>query len=235
MRTFTEHVRQGVGRAQSLEQGAQFFAREVYGACSSQLVLARTYVAMPLYRLPARERAFATAIAKANAQLARLHDETPTLTLLGTSGVKPQWGDRSLSSGHVAIPLTDTRSVDAAPMVASLLQSLGVQLAWFDAPREVFVRKLVGGMNGIFYVRDAAQTRDSQGRLVIPAQDFVQQHGVKTVFGVGGSYLNGWLTTSIFFSRDLLDRSVADAFIPVGTAFKMATMQLVASGRIFAA
>jgi hypothetical protein len=228
-------LRQGLADAASLEEAAQRFCLALQRDFAPSLVRASTYVAMPLYRLGPRERDFATALAQREGAGAKLRDETLVLTLLGTAGVEPAWSDRRQSRGHVALPLVESRFVASVPMVASLLQALGLKLEWFDAPRarDVFTRRLVGGFNGLFHVPDARTARDAEGRLVIPAQDFVEAHGVRTVFGIGGSYLNGWITATVLFTRDSVRVAQAEAFTPLASAFKLATMHHVAEGRLF--
>ena len=39
---------------------------------------------------------------------------------------------------------------------------------------------------GMFFIDDAAVDEDEQGRKIIAAQDFVEEHNIKSVFGFGG-------------------------------------------------
>ncbi len=229
-----DQVEPMLAQADSLEQAAQTFVTAVRHMFVDDVVLARMYVAMPLSRLPARERAFADGLALSKGLSDKVVDETMTLTLLGTDGALPAWCDRRRSQGHIAIPLAGGQFVASVPMVAALLQALGVDLTWLDVPRDVFARRLVGGFNGVFYVADASTTVDAQQRLVIPAQDFVAQHSVRSVFGVGGAYLNGWIAGAILFTTAVVPQDRAALFTPLATVFKLATMHLIASGRIFA-
>ena len=91
----------------------------------------------------------------------------------------------------------------------------------------------MGGFNGVFYVADAATARDSQGRFIIPAQDFVAKYGVKTVFGLGGAYLGGALAACIVFAGEQLPRQQAERFAGLATPFKAATAELVRSRQYF--
>jgi hypothetical protein len=224
-------LRVGLQTATSVEQATQHFADVARAGLGGSVVLCRVYLTLPAYRLPAREKAFALALAQKHGR--RLEDETSVLTLMGTSGALPAWGDRRSSQGHVAIPLIDTRFVESVPMVASMLREFGVDLSWFDIPRAVFIRKLMGGLNGMFYVADAREARDASGRLIIPAEDFVAAHQVRTVFGVGGAYLNGWIVNAIFFTRAILDTDQLTPFSALAATLKIATMGLVARGAIF--
>ena len=222
-----------LARAKSLESASQEYASAIYERFAATLVLARVYVLMPFYRLPARDRQFAETVARGKRVGSALRDETSCLTLMGTRGEKAEWNARGNSERHGAIPLLDARFVESVPMVASMLRALGVPLDWFDVPREVMTRRMSGGFNGLFYVDDARTARDGQGRLVIPDQGFVDGHRVRTVFGFGGSYLNGWITTAIFFSRDALAPAEIEPLSQTISPFKLATMHLIATGKLF--
>ncbi len=82
--------------------------------------------------------------------------------------------------------------------------------------------------------RDAKTRVDQQNRKIVSAQDFVAAHDIKTVFGLGGSYLNGSFVTIIIFTREFVEQSQAEGFMLLVNAFKIATMRLVMQGAIFA-
>jgi hypothetical protein len=50
------------------------------------------------------------------------------LTLLGTAGDEPAWNSRHRSRAHRVIPLPSAEIVRSAPMIAGLLNDLGVDL-----------------------------------------------------------------------------------------------------------
>jgi hypothetical protein len=58
---------------------------------------------------------------------------------------------------------------------------------------------MLGGRNGTFYVQDARTAVDSLGRHVIAARDFAQEFAIRTVFGMGGAYVDGTMAVAIFF------------------------------------
>ncbi len=76
---------------------------------------------------------------------------------------------------------------------------------------------------------------DGQGRNVIDAQDFVKEYGVRTVFGFGGTYLGavGTFVTPIFFYRETLEQSTVERLQMMVNAFKPATADQMAQGRVF--
>jgi hypothetical protein len=221
--------------APSLAVAAQRFAERARRELGEQLPLVRIYAALPSESLPARERAFAIAAARGGGVL--LTPQTPVLSLLGTAGDKPEWNERLRSERHLAIPLLNADFVDAIPMVARLLGEIGVDLRGLDREPKTgnapLARPLIGGFNGVFYVPDARTERDSKGRLVIPDQQFVAAHSIRTVFGMGGSYLGEAWVTAILFTREALARSTAERFAVLISSFKMSTHQLVSERRFF--
>jgi hypothetical protein len=128
------------------------------------------------------------------------------LVLLATVGDEPAWNDRRMSKNHQAIPLPSRHIVESAPMVAQLIRELGLDLAEIIQPAQGVVRELAGRTYGVFHVADAL------GSPYIPAQDFVQRHGVRSVIGFGGAVSSGDLAAMIVFSRVPIAIDVADRF-----------------------
>ena len=217
----------------TVEQAARIFARglsERFADC----VLARIYLTVPLRDLPRRNRDFARQQAAARKAESRLQDDTQVLSLFGTWGLEEAWRDRRNSKGHVGIPLVDASFVSGIPMVARLFEELGMgDFEWSLSRGDELVRKLMGGFNGVFYVADASTARDKEGRHIIPAQDFIAEHGVRTVFGMGGAYLSGTLVACIVFAGAQLSRQQAERFAGLVTPFKAATAPLVRARQYF--
>ena len=99
-----------------------------------------------------------------------------------------------------------------------------------DGRPTIATRRMLGGTNATFYVADAPKAVDSDGRQIIPDQTFVKTHGIRTVFGMGGAWLDGTLAVAIFFTTELLERLTVDRFPSLISNFKMATAKLAASG-----
>jgi hypothetical protein len=216
-------------RATCIVDAAQFFVSE-FAKEYPETVLVRIFGVLPFSSLREKERAFAASIAGGSLDL---REETPALSLLGTYGRKPAWQARATSRGHLAIPLLNQQFIEGAPMVSALLGSVGVDFKAFADHTASFTRLMAGGRNGAFYVRDARVAKDDRGRLVIPAQDFVEASGVRTVFGMGGAYFNGMIVAMIVFTDQIIERPSVDRFPSLISHFKMATMSLVASGAVF--
>jgi hypothetical protein len=213
----------------SLEEAAQAFALTL-AASSTTAILARVFVVVPMSKLSDSDRQFATALV-ANDPL--LEEQTPVLCLLGTAGREAQWCDRNQSSGHRAIPLLGAPFVQNVPMIAKLLADLDVSFVKLDQGTVLDTRPLLGGKNGAFFVDDARVTEDARGLRVIPSRDVVDAYGVRTVFGMGGAYLDGTLAIAIVFTSEVIDRLVADRFPSLISNFKMATSALLIRGAIY--
>jgi hypothetical protein len=213
--------------ATSVEHAAQAFAVDLAKTFPS-IVLARIFATVPLERLQPGDHAYATTMARGNPDL-RPH--TRVLSLLGTAGADPAWCDRRLSAGHRAIPLLNRTFVQNAPMIAKLLADLEVDLAGLDNGSPIATRRMLGGLNNMFFVPDA-QAPESDGRHVIAAQDFVKARGIRTVFGMGGSYVDGTLVIAIAFTTERIERRAVDRFPSLIGNFKMATGALAARGRL---
>jgi hypothetical protein len=219
----------GGGQPRTLEAAAQGFVTAFAGAFTDA-ALVRMFAVMPFQDVPEPERTFARSLGGHDP---RLSERTRVLTLLGTAGHEPRWNDRRASRGHLCIPLLDRSFVESAPMIAKLLADIDVDLAGFDDGRPIATRKLLGGNNGMFYVQDASTAKDVQGRHIIPDQAFVKKHGIRTVFGMGGAYLEGILVLSIIFSKAEVPRIAVDRFPSLIVNFKMVTAALVQKGSAF--
>ena len=137
------------------------------------------------------------------------------------------------SQGHVGIPLVSSGFVDQIPMIARLLQQIGIGLNWIDTEDIKIVAENASTLSGMFYVADAATEEDSQGRKIIPMQDFVSQYGVKTVFGFGSGYSNGMIVVLVVFTNESVPESKAKIFEPLISTFKGNTVALATSGKVF--
>ena len=82
-------------------------------------------------------------------------------------------------------------------------------------------------------MQNASTAKDDRGRSVIPDQVFAKKYGVNTVFGMGGSYVDGTLAVAVFFTTEQLERMVVDRYPSLIGNFKMATADLMSEGRIF--
>jgi hypothetical protein len=216
----------------SLEEASRAWLDAVYEPLAQALVLARVFAILPRSALPPPEAEHADRVAGAAGHA--LDGRSPVMTLLATRGTRPEWNERLLSQLHLALPLTSSAVVEASPMVASLLDDMGVRLtsvSW--GPRLVSSAREVPE-HPTFYVPDAVTSTDTRGRLKIPARAFVVAHDVKTVFGVAGSLGGGTMFAMVLFARQHVTRAVAEQLVPLAAFFRERAVVLAARGAFFA-
>ena len=233
IRDFRERMQTALHDAKNLQAAAQECARLLYEEFPETIVLARLFVTLPFKDLPTRDQAFVTALARAKEIRPLLNDKTPVLSLLGTFGAEDAWNDRYQSQTHLGIPLVTANFVESIPMVARLMSDMGLGSDWFNKSEPDILVKNLGRAAGVFYVRDAKTWLDGQNRQIVSGQDFVTAHDIKTVFGLGGSYLNGSFITMIMFTRETIEQAQAEAFMLLVNTFKTVTLSLVMDGAIF--
>jgi len=229
-----EQVREQTKNLRHLETAAQRLTDILYEAFSDSIVLVRMFATVPFGQLPEFNQVFVKKLATTNGISHLVNQDMLVLSLLGTRGSNPMWNDRRRSQGHVGIPLASATFIDKIPMMSRLLKDLGLNLDWIDSHDTDIVMKTIGSMSGIFYVRDAKQAVDTQGRKIIAAQDFVAAQSIKTVFGLGGGYATSkTFLTVIVFCRETVDKTQAALFSPIVGLFKSNTIPIASSGAIF--
>lgn len=196
--------------------------------------LLRAYATIPHGELPPDDARFAGELARIAGLGDVLTPATTVLSLMATCGALPEWNDRRLSQGHRAIPLLSAEFVGAAPMVSRLLLELGVEMSWLEGGDSSLVTRHLGATwVGVFHVADARTARDARGRLVIPAQGFVAEHGVRTVFGLGVAWSTGSILSVIAFTRESLTREQCAELVPLARVLKVATADMASAGALY--
>src|SRR5581483_10890694 len=201
-------LRREARNAGSVQEACQSVIEGLVDRLGDSLRLARAYMTVPWQRLPEADKIFARTVA-ANALAGHLlRNDTQVLSLLGTAGAEPLWGDRYSSRGHLAIPLLSPEFVAGIPMVSGLIDQLGSSGRWYGQIAPASGKEIFGVFSGTFFVPEARTGRDSSGRLLIPAQDFVESYGIRSVFGVGGQFqASGMILACIFFSSVTLEET----------------------------
>jgi signal transduction histidine kinase len=222
---------EAAGSAICFEDIAQALTRRLYDEFTRSIVLTRCYITAPMASLPATNAAWVKSLAEAKGIAHELKPTTPVISLVGSAGRRAEWNSRRLSQGHVGIPMVSASFIDAIPMMSRLMASLGGDLAWIDSDDISHVVSQLGTISGVFYVPDATTETDAKGRKVIPAADFVAEHGVKTVFGVGGAFNSGQIIVLLTFCSEHVSREIAEQFQQPMLQFKSATAPLL--GQIF--
>lgn len=225
-------VESNLQQAQTLEAAAQQLAAALHTTFEESVLLARVYTTVPFETLPPANQSFVRALA---GEAADLKDTTPVLSLIGTHGQEADWNSRHKSQGHVGIPLISSAFVSAIPMIARLLHELGVPGDWVDSHDTNMILETIGHTAGLFFVDNATEATDTQGRKIIAAQDFVSAYGVRSVFGIGGAYPDtGQILVIIVFCRLSVSRDTAEHFLPLVSLFQNKTAALVGAQQIFA-
>ena len=149
------------------------------------------------------------------------------LTLLATAGDEPAWNARRGSARHQTIPLPGHDVVERLPMVAQLINQLGVPVEAVVAPDPALLLDLQQRTFNVFHVPAAA------GSPYIPAQeDFVAPYGIRSALGFGGILPSGDLFAVILFSLTPVNRETADLFKPLALSAKLAVLPF-AAGPVF--
>ena len=207
-------VRKGLRGAESLEEAANMLVKYLYDNCVDAVsgdrscVLARFYKTHPYAGLEPDLQGVASA---------QLGDGVPPgdmrcLTLLATAGDEPAWNSRHASRSHQAIPLPTADIVRRAPMIARLIEDLGLDIESVVRGGAPASRPGEARTYDVFHVEEA------RGSPHIPAQrDFVLRYGITSVVGFGGLLRSGELFAVILFSR---------ARIPAASAARFRTIAL---------
>ena len=235
--TITElwaNVESQIQNSKSLEEAAQQLATALHIKFTESVALARVFFAVPFDSLPSTNKEFVRKLAESAGAALKLEGTTPVLSLVGTHGQEGDWNDRRKSKGHVGIPLISSAFVGAIPMISRLLKELGVPLDWVDSHDSEIIKKTLGGTSvGLFFVENAADATDNEGRKIIAAQDFVSSYNVKSVFGTGEAYAGGQMLVIVLFCRDGFSRATAEHFPALTSLFKGKTTSLVGAAKIF--
>jgi hypothetical protein len=210
--TLNATVRSSASSAATMRDAAQDIAEVLYDRFDATAALIRVYMTVRCRNLPTDLRAFAEA-----AHGATLEPEVPCLTLLGTTGIEPDWRAPEASAGHRAIALISSEVVRARiPMVAGLLDQLGVDIDTVVDLRREDVLLLHHREYGVFHVAEAANSP------LIPAQDFVGSYGIRSVVGCGGGLPSGEIFAAVVFARQPIDERTAELFRTLAYGIKAA-------------
>jgi hypothetical protein len=213
----------------SMEETASAIVRFLYSRFADpqtgekNCALVRFFKTQCFQDLPSELQDIATAAARGKSDL---HADTRCLTLLATAGNQPHWNSRTESAGHQAIPLATEEVVRQAPMVAQLIQQIGLDIAQVIGPSPALMIDVDQQNYNVFHVPDAL------GSPYVPAQDFVREAGIRSVLGFGGLLPSGDLFAVILFSRVYIPRETAEMFRTLALGIKLAVLPF-ARGQVF--
>jgi hypothetical protein len=244
-----KRIEREIGTTAPLADIAQKSCDAFYETYEKSVVLVRLFVALPFELLPPEEQAISRAILQRLQITDPILPTTPVMTLLGTRGVNPAWGDRRASQNYRLFPLISRALIEAIPMTAQIFRLLGSDIA-SPAKKEGHIlgsdivspekkdagiaeKVWGGGRAALFYVEHAARSVDAQGRKIIAAQDFVDEYRVQTVFGMARAYRDDLFFVQLAFCRHLVPRERARAFLPLATTLRGTTIRAVDARNVF--
>lgn len=227
-------IAEDVAARPSLQGAADVFLDAFHAQFADELILSRVFATSEFGGLPAIDQAFVRAAAHSAGVLEKLEQSTNVLSLLATRGREAAWNEREKSASHLGIPLISEQFVQEIPMIVRLLGETGFDPNWYGLPSSNFVTPSFANVNGLFYVEEAKMARDELGRRIIPAQDFVSRYGVRSVFGIGGTYVSQSMFLAItFFCATHVTRQQAMKFLPLVSLFKAASTRAITRRAIF--
>ena len=217
--------------ANSMEGAAQEIVNYLYaelgGPDSGEkaCALVRFYKIHDFGQLPILLRGFARNAAGG----VPLQPETKCLTLLATAGDRPEWNDRTRSLNHQAIPLLSEQMVMRSPMIAQMIQEMGLEIREVIAPGPGLLMEDASKRSyNVFYVPEALNS------LYIPAQqDFVMPYNIRSVIGFGGLLPSKELFVVILFSKTAISAEAANLFKSIALSVKGSLLPF-ARGTVFA-
>jgi hypothetical protein len=220
----------------TFDRAAQAVTDSLYSSFRDTCKLARIFVSTPYRSLPTAMASWVHDLAAAKGAATGLTPDTQVMALAGSSGTRPQWNGRIRSEGHVGIPLISQDFINAIPMMARLIGSLGRDLSWLDTKDAGQLIKAMSRLSGRFYVPDASRTTDAHGRKVISDQAFVAENGITTVFGVASSSVmsSGALMALLVFSDETVPETQVDLFQHVLSRLRSAAASMMAADKLFA-
>jgi hypothetical protein len=183
--------------ARSMEDAARRVIDCLYNQYSdpetgkSAFVLARLFKTHPIGGLGRPQQEFAKRLLGGTCS-----DQVPCFTLLATRGDHEDWNSRHCSRRHIAIPLPSGEFVESSPMLARVLEQLGIDPVHLGRPQDKLERFEINRNVGLFHVADAEGSPH-----ILDQKDFVLRYGVRSVLGFGGSLPTGDRYCVILFSR----------------------------------
>ena len=218
----------------SLEAAAQAFASSLYDRFPRTFLLVRLFASVRFDILPERDQRLVEDKARAFEETLPVPVGTPVLALLGTRGGQPDWNVRERSQRFRCLPLLSSRYVGSLSMLCLQLEAMGIDLLTFDDwEANVADAGRADQWAGWVHIADPAVDRDRQGRMAVPAQDFVAAHSVKSVIGAGAGYAHHPTILTLFAFCAEPTTALGGPMQGLVEAFRMATEPLVQAGTIF--
>lgn len=224
-----------IGGSGSAQEAAQRFVNRLYEQFNDSLVLLRLFITARYDQLTEEDRRFVDGRGRDTNTSHLIHGATPIFTLLGTRGGRREWNDRSTSSHFRCIPLASSAFVSSLSMLSRQFESVGFDLGQIDRwETEVAAAGRADRYRGLLYIADAGIDRDSQGRMIVPKQEFVVVNGVKSVLGFGCGYArHAALLTLFAFTNETVEKTSVEPIVALLDGYRDVTEELVRRGRLF--
>ncbi len=132
---------------------------------------------------------------------------TNCLTLLASRGSEKEWNDRFQSRNHQVIPLTSSKIVEAAPMVAQLIKRLGIDIAQVVTPSPGLFLNPKQKSYHVMYIPEALNDPS-----IVAQDEFVVPQKIRTVIGFGGLLPSGDMFAVLCFMRVFIAAKTAARF-----------------------
>ncbi|HEY9677712.1 MAG TPA: hypothetical protein V6C76_06870 [Drouetiella sp.] len=129
-----------------------------------------------------------------------LNEDSNCLTLLATRGQVPDWNSRLKSKEHQAIPMQSVELVKKMPMVAAMIDEIGVPADRMVKPSPTNFINPSSKSYKNFFIADAPDS------TALEKSKFVNLYGIRSVLGLGGLTTLGATYVIIgFFKRTLAE------------------------------
>lgn len=228
-----QRVDEALKPSASMQEAAQVFVDVLYQEFEASTVLARVFGKVAFRELPDRDKDFVRKLAGIRECGSELNDETAVISLLGTRGKEASWNDRYHSAGRLGIPVVSCSFIKTIPMVSVLVAETVTGVPWMEKQKSKILVTSLGRMARMIYVHDAGTDLTGEGAKIVAVQNFVWDHDVKTVIGLGGSYLNESFVSIIIFTNETITAEEAKKFMPLINTFKTATTSQVMNRKFF--
>lgn len=130
--------------------------------------------------------------------------DTQCLTLIASRGDLEQWCDPRRSAMHRVVPLPNDASLRDVPMIAPLVEKLGLH------PDGLTGRPAGDHVDRAGF--EVLHVPQAPGAPEIPEQEFVARHGVRSVLAFGGMLASEEMFVVVLFSRTPIPANTADLF-----------------------
>jgi serine phosphatase RsbU (regulator of sigma subunit) len=140
-----------------------------------------------------------------------------SLILLGMDGERPEWRNRREPAGLPPMLLESVTTAAANPLLTTFVREVGIDLEVFvhghrderDRRRSDF---------GVLHIEDATDPAR------MPLQDFVAEHGIRSIVGFGWLQPTGNVAALVLYSRVRIDADAALMLRIIGASLKLALL-----------